>query len=352
MDLYLGRDDQQAGPFTQEAVVELIRSGQVEKTDKLWYEGLTAWCCLGMRPEYQAYFEEAGAVRNGSGTRGDAARVVPEEAAPPPLPPGYGDGSSGAAAVAAVGAATAAATLGESESSGGSDGSDAPDSDMPRKYRPGMRALKEEENETSSDDDDWPSTVKPVEDASKSSQIVAGLLDGLILSLCLWLLGTVFLPKGLSVAELAGHSDYDDYYSIYDDPEFEEKMAALEDRFYEDDVADWEDYEAEVEALEKEWETKHAANMDAGDRFMMGTTTPEDDSKITRYYFIAAIFGVLFSLFQYYNLAKRGQTLGKMFMNIKMINEATQDVPGHNLALIIHTFYPRFRLAEMAVVKA
>jgi hypothetical protein len=63
MDIYLGRDDQQAGPFTPEQIEDLVRAGEVAKTDMIWHDALPCWSCLGMRPEYQPLFKEAEAAQ-------------------------------------------------------------------------------------------------------------------------------------------------------------------------------------------------------------------------------------------------------------------------------------------------
>ena len=143
----------------------------------------------------------------------------------------------------------------------------------------------------------------------------------------------VMLPSGLGLLDLASEGEGDLYFDMYDDPEFEQKIIALDDAYYEDELSD-DDYEEQYLALEKEFEEKSLASMDAGDRFVMGMSTPEEKSQTNRYSIVAAVFSVVFSLFQYFNLATRGQTIGKMFMDIKLINECTQEVPGHNPALL------------------
>ena len=59
MEFYLARDNNQAGPFSKEQVSEMIRSGGIEKSDMLWYEGIPTWKCLGMASEFSDDFKAA-----------------------------------------------------------------------------------------------------------------------------------------------------------------------------------------------------------------------------------------------------------------------------------------------------
>lgn len=314
MDIYLERDGQQVGPFSQEQVGEMIHAGYIEKTDKMWHEGLQTWCCLGMRQEYSGLFSQVE----------QAAVEQAAAATPPPLPPEISADTVPPAP---------SVSLSRSPST------------EPVRYRPGMRSTKQESAEAEEAD----SFVTQLEDAPKVTQWIATWLDGLVVGACLWMISLVLLPDGLGVTDLNNYGE--GMYDAYDDPVFQDKLTELEDRFYEDEEADWDDYDAEYEALEKEWAAQRATTMDAGDRYLMGAATSEEMAQVSRYYIVAVVFGLLFTVFQYFILATKGQTIGKMFMDIKLINECTRQAPGHNIALVIHCFFPRFKLAETAVVK-
>ena len=43
MQLYLYRNDQQEGPYTEEQLRIMVKSGAVSQTENAWYEGLSEW---------------------------------------------------------------------------------------------------------------------------------------------------------------------------------------------------------------------------------------------------------------------------------------------------------------------
>ena len=125
------------------------------------------------------------------------------------------------------------------------------------------------------------------------------IIDGFALWLCLWLLGAVFLPKGLSLFDITDFGmGSDDYSTIHDDPAFEAKLTEIENNYYNTEDASWEEYEEAMEELEKEWQETAGVHWDAGDRWAMGSTTAEDLKVILGYFVIAAAFVLIFSCFQ------------------------------------------------------
>lgn len=47
MQIYLARNNQQAGPYTLEQLNQMLASQQVLLTDLAWHEGMTEWRALG-----------------------------------------------------------------------------------------------------------------------------------------------------------------------------------------------------------------------------------------------------------------------------------------------------------------
>lgn len=47
MQIYLARNNQQAGPYTLEQLNQMLASQQVLLTDLAWHEGMTEWKALG-----------------------------------------------------------------------------------------------------------------------------------------------------------------------------------------------------------------------------------------------------------------------------------------------------------------
>lgn len=46
MQIYLARNNQQAGPYTLEQLNQMLASQQVLLTDLAWHEGMTEWKAL------------------------------------------------------------------------------------------------------------------------------------------------------------------------------------------------------------------------------------------------------------------------------------------------------------------
>ncbi|MDQ8935420.1 RDD family protein [Acinetobacter rudis] len=57
MQIYLARNNQQAGPYTVEQVNQMLSSQQVLLTDLAWYQGMTEWKALGELTQGKLYFE-------------------------------------------------------------------------------------------------------------------------------------------------------------------------------------------------------------------------------------------------------------------------------------------------------
>jgi len=47
MQIYLARDNQQAGPYTLEQLNQMLASQQVMLTDLAWHQGMPEWKALG-----------------------------------------------------------------------------------------------------------------------------------------------------------------------------------------------------------------------------------------------------------------------------------------------------------------
>ncbi|WP_326518274.1 RDD family protein [Acinetobacter sp. CAAS 2-6] len=62
MQIYLARNNQQAGPYSLEQVNEMLASQQVLLTDLAWHEGMTEWKALGELTQGKLVYEPAGYV--------------------------------------------------------------------------------------------------------------------------------------------------------------------------------------------------------------------------------------------------------------------------------------------------
>jgi len=60
MQIYLARNNQQAGPYTLEQVNQMLASQQVLLTDLAWHEGMTEWKALGELTQGKLSYEPAG----------------------------------------------------------------------------------------------------------------------------------------------------------------------------------------------------------------------------------------------------------------------------------------------------
>ena len=61
MQIYLARDNEQAGPYTLEQVNSMLASGQVVLSDLAWHEGLDNWQPLGQLTGGRLYYSPHGA---------------------------------------------------------------------------------------------------------------------------------------------------------------------------------------------------------------------------------------------------------------------------------------------------
>ena len=55
MQIYLARNNQQAGPYTLEQVNQMLASQQILLTDLAWHEGMTEWKALGELTKVNLY---------------------------------------------------------------------------------------------------------------------------------------------------------------------------------------------------------------------------------------------------------------------------------------------------------
>ncbi len=60
MQIYLARNNQQAGPYSLEQVNEMLASQQVLLTDLAWHEGMTEWKALGELTQGQLVYNPQG----------------------------------------------------------------------------------------------------------------------------------------------------------------------------------------------------------------------------------------------------------------------------------------------------
>ena len=61
MQIYLARDNQQAGPYTLEQLNQMLASQQVLLTDLIWHQGMTEWKTVGEVTQGQYAYQPAGA---------------------------------------------------------------------------------------------------------------------------------------------------------------------------------------------------------------------------------------------------------------------------------------------------
>lgn len=62
MQIYLARNNQQAGPYTLEQLNQMLASQQVLMTDLVWHQGMTEWKALGELTQGKSVYEPAGYV--------------------------------------------------------------------------------------------------------------------------------------------------------------------------------------------------------------------------------------------------------------------------------------------------
>ena len=62
MQIYLARNNQQAGPYTLEQLNQMLANQQVLLTDLAWHQGMTEWKALGELTQGKFVYEPAGYV--------------------------------------------------------------------------------------------------------------------------------------------------------------------------------------------------------------------------------------------------------------------------------------------------
>lgn len=60
MQIYLARNNQQAGPYTLEQLNQMLTSQQVLLTDLVWHEGMTEWKALGELTQGKLVYQPIG----------------------------------------------------------------------------------------------------------------------------------------------------------------------------------------------------------------------------------------------------------------------------------------------------
>ena len=62
MQIYLARNNQQAGPYTLEQLNQMLASQQVLLTDLAWHQGMTEWKALGELTQGKLVYQPEGYV--------------------------------------------------------------------------------------------------------------------------------------------------------------------------------------------------------------------------------------------------------------------------------------------------
>lgn len=62
MQIYLARNNQQAGPYTLAQINEMLASQQVLLTDLAWHQGMSEWKALGELTQGQMWYQPQGAL--------------------------------------------------------------------------------------------------------------------------------------------------------------------------------------------------------------------------------------------------------------------------------------------------
>ena len=60
MQIYLARNNQQAGPYTLEQLNQMLASQQVLLTDLVWHQGMPEWKALGELTQGKLAYEPVG----------------------------------------------------------------------------------------------------------------------------------------------------------------------------------------------------------------------------------------------------------------------------------------------------
>ena len=85
MQIYLARNNQQAGPYSLEQVNQMLASQQVLLTDLVWHEGMTEWKTLGELTQGQLVYVPLTAPPFDSQIRTEAAYNIKVEKKTPAL---------------------------------------------------------------------------------------------------------------------------------------------------------------------------------------------------------------------------------------------------------------------------
>ena len=77
MQIYLARNNQQAGPYSLEQLNQMLASQQVLLTDLIWYKGLPEWKALGELTQGKFVFQPEGLVPSNHPTTLDIQNQPP-----------------------------------------------------------------------------------------------------------------------------------------------------------------------------------------------------------------------------------------------------------------------------------
>lgn len=78
MQIYLARNNQQAGPYTLEQINQMLVSQQVLLTDLAWHEGLTEWKPLGELTQGKLIYQPEGYI--GTSIESPSSQTLPQKA--------------------------------------------------------------------------------------------------------------------------------------------------------------------------------------------------------------------------------------------------------------------------------
>lgn len=62
MQIYLARNNQQAGPYTLEQLNQMLANQQVMLTDLAWHQGMAEWKALGELTQGKSVYQPEGYV--------------------------------------------------------------------------------------------------------------------------------------------------------------------------------------------------------------------------------------------------------------------------------------------------
>lgn len=77
LEIYLARNNQQAGPYSLEQLNLMLANGQVQLTDLAWHVGMTAWQALGELTGGQRFYQPTSAQLSSATSQPNSATANP-----------------------------------------------------------------------------------------------------------------------------------------------------------------------------------------------------------------------------------------------------------------------------------